>query len=270
MKRLLVVSVVACLVALSGTALAQETQEEKEDTIFNWAYDTVWRVLVWNLTANDGLYDCTLSGEFTTTYSPTEDGVDVDELTDESGVVSFPARPQDELAEGLVEADGPVEYTGADGECGLSGGSVEGPNGQINHGMFLSLFNSLYEGEGNGRGCVNRHLAQSDLGKGDQQVRVSEVDPDAPELAEGDTGTVEFETVVTDCLHGNQDNATEGDEVSLEDRVTGQEKAAEKRAEQAAAKAEREAARAEAKAEREQARADGERGNSGSAPGRNR
>ena len=60
------------------------------------------------------------------------------------------------------------------GECITGGGSVEGPNGQVNHGMFMKLFNSIYEGKG--RGCLVKLFAQSDLGKGDQQVKVSDIE----------------------------------------------------------------------------------------------
>jgi hypothetical protein len=67
--------------------------------------------------------------------------------------------------------------------------------------MFMRLFNSLYTGEGQGRGCLVRHLAQSDLGKGDQQVQAGDVVVTDP-LASGDTGSVEFTTVETDCEHG--------------------------------------------------------------------
>jgi len=256
LKRLSVLSVVLGLLTVSGIALAAD--EDKEDTVFNFGYDEGQKVLVWNLSANDGLYDCSLSnGSLTTTYGVSDDGlVYVDGLTNGSETVSFPARPQEELAEGLIAATGPVEYSDAEGDCGLGGGLVAGPNGQINHGMFMKLFNSMFDGPG--RGCVNRFLAQSELGKGDQQVKVPDVDADAVELADGDMGSIDFETVLADCERGK------------EREVTGQDKAAEKRAEKAAEKAEREQEKAEKKAEREQAKAERERGKSDSAPGKNK
>jgi hypothetical protein len=192
------------LMTLSGVAVAAE-EDEKEDTVFNFGYDSDNGVFVWGTSPDDGLYDCSLEpkGELEATYSLSDDGlVLVDGLTDGSAsTVTFDPRPQDELAEGLTEATEPAEYTGADGECGVAGGSVAGPQGQINHGMFLKLFNAFYEGVG--RGCVNRFIARSDLGKGDQQVQVPDVDPDAEQLANGDTGLISFETVLADCLHGN-------------------------------------------------------------------
>ena len=250
-KRLTVIAVVLGLLAMSGVALA--ANEDREDTVFNFGYDSEAGVLVWNITPSDSLYDCTLeNGPLDTTYTRVPDGVVLVDLLAESGdPVMFPARAQSELAEGLVEADGPAEYTGSDGECGLSGGSVAGPNGQVNHGMFMRLFNSVFEGPG--RGCVVRHLAQSDLGKGDQQVRVSDVDPDVdPEAVE--SGSIEFETEYTDCVHGNQD----------EDKVTGQERAAQNRPDHAAGKAD--------KGGPPEGRGGppADRGNSGSAPGKNK
>ena len=102
-----------------------------------------------------------------------------------------------------------VEDYAANGECGLAGGDVSGPNGQVNHGMFMKLFNSVYEGTG--RGCVMRHLAHSDLGKGDQQIQVSDVDPAFEPVADGDIGTLDLSSVMADCEHGKKDGA-EGEE----------------------------------------------------------
>jgi hypothetical protein len=93
----------------------------------------------------------------------------------------------------LVEGTPGVESS--DTECGTSGLEVSGPNGQVNHGMFMKLFNSLWQGQG--RGCVIRHLAQSDLGKDDQQVKpgdTSDADLTAP-------GVVDLTTVETRCLN---------------------------------------------------------------------
>ncbi len=196
----------------SGVAWAQEEApevevvdtEQAEDTLFNFGYDILHHFFGWNLSALDGLFDCSLGdGEFTLTYgAPTADGsIPVDNLEDEVGVVTFPDRPEDQLAEGLEPAGAPAPYTGAEGECGLSGGDVTGPAGQVNHGMFMKLFNRLYQGSG--RGCVARFIAQSELGKGDQQVG-PEGDPDYTPIVGGETGVVDFESVEADCEHGNK------------------------------------------------------------------
>jgi hypothetical protein len=225
MRRLhrsgITVMVVVGLLAGSGVALAQTDDElievedpegsNENDTLFNFGYDLVNRIFVWGLSALDGVYDCTLeNGPLTATYGEAgdDDVIPVDDLEDESGVVSFPNRPADEVGDDLEPADAPIEYSGADGECGVSGGDVSGPNGQVNHGMFMKLFNRLYEGTG--RGCVVRHLAQFELGKGDQQVQAGDdevVDP----VEAGDTGTIDFSSVEADCERGNRDKDEAGD-----------------------------------------------------------
>ena len=119
-----------------------EDSEDVSDTLFNLGYDPFSRVLLWNLSALDGIYDCTLeNGPLTATYGETsETGVVlVDILEGEAGVVRFPNRPAELVADDLEPADSPVSYTGTEGVCGLSGGEVSGPNGQVNHGMFMKL-----------------------------------------------------------------------------------------------------------------------------------
>jgi len=195
----------------SGVAWAQDEAPELEDTetaqdadtLFSFGYDIIHRFFGWNLSALDGLFDCSLEGTYTATYgAPTAEGViPVDDLQNDAGVVIFPARPEEELAEGLEPAGAPFAYSGADSECGVSGGDVTGPAGQVNHGMFMKLFNSLYEGTG--RGCLIRHLAQSDLGKGDQQVVPGE-DPDFDPIVSGESGEIAFASVEADCEHGKK------------------------------------------------------------------
>lgn len=200
-KRLTVLLAVFGLLATSGIALAQEETEDG-DTVFNFGYDTENGVLVWNTSPTDGTHDCSLGelGELNTTYEVRADGlVYVTDLTDSTNApVEFPPRPEEEVADDLEPATDPLVYD-VESECGLSGDEVAGPNGQVNHGMFMKLFNSTFDGRA--RGCVNRHLAQSDLGKGDQQIQVPDVDPEDEPVATGDTGVITFETVITTCLH---------------------------------------------------------------------
>lgn len=193
------------LTAVSAVASAQtdESNPAEPDTLFDFGYDVVNRALLWGTSRLDGPYDCSVeNGPLTVTYGATSaDGVIlVDLLEDASGVVVFPNRPVDEVGEGQEPATSPIAYSGSAGACGLIGGDPTGPQGQINHGMFMRLFNSLYSGDENGRGCLVRHLAQSDLGKGDQQVQAGEMAPDP--VAPGSTGSVELTTVETDCEHG--------------------------------------------------------------------
>lgn len=46
--------------------------------------------------------------------------------------------------------------------------SIAGPNGQVNHGSIVSAMAHQF---GPGKGKLMRHIAQSDLGKGDQKVK---------------------------------------------------------------------------------------------------
>lgn len=205
-KKMTVLVAVLGLLAISGLASAA-TDEDDGDTTFNFGYDEQYRILVWGTSDSDGLYDCALDGEYDVTYGDVEDDIiEIPVLEEDGVVVSFPANMQDDLAEGLTAAEGPIDYSGSDGDCGVVGTSVEGPNGQVNHGMFMKYFNHVYEGTG--RGCLVRHLAQSDLGKkaNDQQINVPDVDPDAPDVEDQEEpSTVDFSTVLADCEHGNDD-----------------------------------------------------------------
>ena len=175
-RKLVVALTVVGLLAVSGVAMAIPTDSDDADTVFNVGYDADFHVLFWGTSPNDGSVDC--------------------ELEDGAVTVDFGA-------DGAVEA---ADFA----DCELQAGEVDGPNGQINHGMFMRLFNSLYEGKG--RGCVIRYLAQLEFGKDDQQIKVSDVDPEFVSAAEGDTADVEFLTFLADCEKGKKsDDAETGD-----------------------------------------------------------
>jgi hypothetical protein len=202
-----VVVALICLSAVSSLAFADDPAEsegeEPEDTVFNFGYDPINHVFTWSTSDLGDLHDCTLeNGELTATYGrPSESGtIAVDILEDGDGVVMFRDRAAGELPEDATPAGSPIEYAGSEGECGLSGAVVAGPNGQVNHGQFMKLFNSLHGGTG--RGCLNRHLAESALGKDDQQVKVSDVEG----IPMTETGMISFETKLADCQHGNSNH----------------------------------------------------------------
>lgn len=198
--------VVVAVLGLSGIALAQEGEplpderpSDIEDTGFNFGYDEIFQILVFNMWGTiDGPWNCSLDGADTeVTYGVDGEGDDssivVSELSIDGEPVTFAST--DDEADPAIE---PLDY-GIDNECTLKGVEVAGPNGQVNHGMFMKMFNSMWDG-GPGRGCVNRFLAQSDLGKGDQHITVSEAaDADFTPVADGDTGEVGFTTVLADC-----------------------------------------------------------------------
>jgi hypothetical protein len=169
------------LLAATGVASAQDGDVEEPvddnpavETTVNFAYDAENHIFMVNAWTSDAGYDCKiLADSLMVGYGATEDG-------------SLTITP---------EVDGEL-----DGECVLSGGVVGGPNGQINHGQFMKLFHQIVGKKGNG--CLNRMIAQSDLGKGDDQIRTSEVDKD---FEAGESGPVEFETFTADCAHGPKD-----------------------------------------------------------------
>jgi hypothetical protein len=181
-RKGIVLLTIVGLLAFSGLASAAEdtVEDPPEDTTFNIAYDESLGVFLWGVTVDDDLpdgVDCSLAnGDVDVTYGdPGPDGVI------------------------------PVTYSAPDAACVISGAEVAGPEGQVNHGMFMKLFNSLYEGQG--RGCLVRYLAQSGLGRGDQQITVADVDPAFVPVAADDTGTVTFFTAAADCQRGNEDQA---------------------------------------------------------------
>lgn len=113
--------------------------------------------------------------------------------------MSFHSRDADK---GLA----PIPYDGAvDAPCSVSGAVVGGPQGQINHGQFMRLFNHLVDMRG--RGCLNRWLARSDLGKGDQEFAASDV---GPAFEPGRTGTISFMSLAATCDRGNKDKTEHG------------------------------------------------------------
>jgi hypothetical protein len=183
-KRIGLISLlVAGLFVTSGIAAATE----HEDTTFNYGYDSDNRLLLINTIA--------WGEDVEATDAPCQ--LDTD-LTDDTGtdypVTYTPGDP--------IEVD-PLELDGE--SCELQAAEVSGPNGQINHGMIMKAFKTLYDGAR--RGCVNRYLAQSDFGKGEQQIQAGEEDSTfEPALA---PATVEFFTALADCERGDDEIESE-------------------------------------------------------------
>ena len=194
--KLRIFAVVATLSLLfsAGIASANGEDDEREgDTLFNFGYDARVRLFLFNTQATDSSpFDCTLqNGTLTATYGDLNGGdgaIPVKELRDANGVVSFGATGF-KLAENVQSAtQESIDYNGADATCGISGYAV-GEQGHINHGQFMKLFNSLIDMRG--RGCLNRWLAESNLGKDDQEDLVS---------------GITFTTALATCDHGRKDN----------------------------------------------------------------
>jgi len=149
-----------------------------EDTAVNYGYDETNRLLVLNTSPYDVL--------------DPEAACQLDEdLEDDAGTehnVFYPSFDPIEV-EDLEDIDGTT--------CEMQAAEVTGPNGQVNHGMVMKAFKDLYDGPR--RGCVNRHLAQSDLGKDDQQILGSDLEADPEFEPSTSPSMVEFFTALADC-----------------------------------------------------------------------
>jgi hypothetical protein len=194
-----IVALVAAFSLLFSAGIASANSEETDprgDTWFNFGYDAQAQYFLYGTHATESTpYDCTLAnGTLTATYGKPDDGVvPVDTLTNAGGPVSL-GPTAFELTDGLTPAS--ADYDGTDGPCGISAADV-GTKGHINHGQFMKLFNHLIDIQG--RGCVNRWIAQSELGKGDQQRKKN----DKPGL-EIEAG-IDFTTVIASCDHGKKE-----------------------------------------------------------------
>ena len=199
--RFRIIAVVAAFSVLVTAGIASANDDDKDsrlDTLFTFGYDAQTQLFFSNTHATDSTpLDCTLSGTFNAKYGEpaVEDGtVSVDELSgDGESPVIFGATGYDS-AEGVEEAAGPAAYDAA-GVCGISGIAVES---DMNHGQFMKLFNESIDMRG--RGCLNRWLAKSGLGK-------DATTQDFTDPVIGFDGSIDFTTVETDCTHGNQDKA---------------------------------------------------------------
>ncbi len=199
--KLRIFAVVAAVSLLLGAGIASanggdgEDGEGEGDTLFNFGYDAQARLFLFNTQATDSSpYDCTLQNRtLTATYlDPGADGViPVDGLTDSDGKVVTFEPTEFKLAEGVDEATKEfIDYPGPEDECRISAFAIGG-QGPINHGQFMKLFNELIDMRG--RGCLNRWLAQSSLGKTDHEDLVTEIG-------------IPFTTALATCDHGKKDN----------------------------------------------------------------
>jgi hypothetical protein len=229
-SRIIVVAAAVSVLFTAGIASASgEETDPRVDTRFTYGYDAEAQLFFTSIQATDtqatetSTLDCTLNGELTATYGTAdeEDGtIPVTGLMAGTDAVTFTSTdPGDETE----AAEDPIAYS-AEGECGIFGVAV-GSQGHINHGQFMKLFKQLFDVQG--RGCLNRLLAQSDLGKDDQQVKTQ--DFEEPALRDDGTfedATIDFTTVEANCNrdkkekpedhpgrgHKKTDEATDADE----------------------------------------------------------
>lgn len=168
--RYRIIALVAAMGLLLSAGIASANTDETDpriDTRLTYGYDPeaqLFFAATQNIEAATA--DCTLNGPTSATYEVADDGtVSIAELSD--------------------------------GECAMTGVAV-GTKGHINHGQFMRLFKETIEM--GGHGCLNRWIAQSRLGKDDQQVKGSE---SAETAAAG--GSIEFTTVLASCDRGKKD-----------------------------------------------------------------
>jgi hypothetical protein len=113
---------------------------------------------------------------YTVAYEPSSHVLSVTNTTPDPTVAVAP-----EAAEGVVD---------------VVSGEVVGPNGQVNHGQVMKQLHDLIDG--NDVGCITSAVAQSEFGKGDQQVQPKDttVTPDSGAL---DPATLDPTIVDIDC-----------------------------------------------------------------------
>lgn len=186
-------TILAVLVAgatlVGSTALAQDGDDAElhpADRALIHGYDPIAMQLLWSTWLNDQESEsedtdtgCDIEDGGTYAYEETQDGVTI------------------------TEEETDVATAG----CQLTVTDVRGPNGQVNHGTVVSSFvHALKEaGIEGGIGCYVRVIAQSDYGKGEQQVKTSEVGN--TEEAEGPS-TVDLTVAEVDC--GGDDESEDG------------------------------------------------------------
>ena len=173
------------------------------DTLLVAGYDSDQMSVLYGVSTIDqdgdvATLDCALDGEFA--YE-----LDGEAEDDDTEVAVTDLSP--------LDSDEPVEFPYEDGtgsavayadaaECALTSVTIE-PNGagKINHGKVVSTFAHLLKG---GNGCLIRHFAQSDFGKGDYD----EVDAESFEVT-----LQSFETACTK----NKDKKVDDDSASVDD-----------------------------------------------------
>jgi hypothetical protein len=115
--------------------------------------------------------------------------------------------------------DSDAGTVGVDGATNDVSVSVVGPNGQVNHGQIVKQVHGLAEGRQ--LGCVTRTVGQSDLGKGDQQVRLGEQPTSSVTTEPIDPSVLEAECTDSAVPSGSASTATSGNPADDRDKPKG-------------------------------------------------
>jgi hypothetical protein len=166
--------------------------------------------------AETATLDCTVEeGEYVYVLN---DGEDLEENATEAPVTDLKTKAAtdgdpdgdveffDENVEELDRTAGEGTLYGEEGseECALTAVIIEpNGNGEINHGMVVSTFAKLLQG---GNGCLIRHFAQSDFGKGDYD----EVDAESFEVTLKSIETACNKKVKSDSVDDDDDSESRG------------------------------------------------------------
>ncbi len=218
------------LAFVSSVALAAPSA----DTLLVAGYDSDQMAVIYGVSGidqEDGepSLDCTLVGDFVYELGDKaeEDATEVavTELwTKDKEAADGKGDPVEFFEENAVEVDGEeaqgVEYVDATEECALTSVTIE-PNGdgEINHGTVVSTFANLLQG---GNGCLIRHFAQSDFGKGDYE-EVTGADATEEEVKVALEVTLDsFETACN--KKGKSDSVDGDDDAKGKDKAPGQKK----------------------------------------------
>ena len=161
LKKVLSVAVAMSIVMVGALPAFAGSHDSEDDPIVQ--YDDIQHVMVFSV---DGI--CTLTKDMDVTFT-----------VDESGDITFDVDPA------TVE-----EGTSTEGCVAIS---VEGPNGQVNHGTVVSsLVKALKEMDLDvPLGQALKSYAKSDLGKGGMQVKVSDIDDLSTLTDDGSLDTLE-------------------------------------------------------------------------------
>lgn len=181
----------AALIALP--AMAEEAETDSADRALIHSYDPGAMQLLWATSSVDEDADdyCNVDDDDSYTYE-----VDGEEVT-----VTLDDDALDEEEE-LAEA------------CDFTATDVTGPQGQVNHGTVVSAFVHALKANGyTGIGCYVKLIAQTDYGKGDQQIRVGD---DAPETTD-EEAELAFTVDMTRC--GKPDKAGPPDDKGKPDEA---------------------------------------------------
>ena len=205
------------LAFVSSAALAAPSA----DTLLVAGYDSDQMAVLYGVSSIDQegdavTLDCTVEqGNYVYALNNGEDleeGATEGPVTDLKKKGATDADPDEdvEFFDENVEADERTasegKLYGADGaeECALTSVVIEpNGNGEINHGTIVSTFSKLLQG---GNGCMIRHFAQSDFGKGDYD----EVDAESFEVTLQSFETACDKKVKSDSVDDDDDSESHG------------------------------------------------------------